>query len=254
METLRKLYRRLEPHFAQTGYQLRWQPPSLIANPEAELFASFELVCAHLMLTKPDPVFLEIGANDGVTIDPLKPFIERFGWRGVMVEPVPRTFAKLAANYAAYPQVQLVNAAVGKTDGQQTIYAVKEFAGQFERASLYASLRKEVVLSQTKWVPNVANEIEEIQVPCYTLNTLLAKTGIGNVDILQVDTEGYDAEIIKMIDFERLNPSIIQFEHDNISKEEMEDCARLLISRGYKMTRDSLDTMAYRPMESMGWR
>jgi FkbM family methyltransferase len=254
MSWIRPLVRCLESGLAHTGHVLYWQPRALTNNAAAGLHASFELVCAHLLMTKPNPVFLEIGANDGVTTDPLFPFIKSYGWRGVMVEPVPRTFERLAENYAVYPQVQLVNAAIGAQDGEQTIYAAKEFPGQFERASLYSSFRKEVILKQVDWVPNIAKEIEEFRVPCYTLSTLLEKTRIGSVDILQIDTEGYDAQIIKMVDFERLNPAVIQFEHANLSKAEIEDCAQLLIGRGYKIGRDALDYIAYRPLASFGWR
>lgn len=254
MSLIRQMAQRVESRLARTGYTVRWQPPSLAASPQSELLASFEFVCAHLHTLKPDPVFLEIGANDGVTIDPLRPFVERFGWRGVMVEPIPQTFHKLTANFADYPQVKLVNAAIGKQDGEQTIYTVREQPGQSDHGSLYASFRKEAVLSQVRWIPDVAERIEELRVPCYTLSTLLDETQIGPVDILQIDAEGYDAEILKMVDFDRLNPSIIQFEHTMLSKAEIEECARMLILRGYKLTRDPLDMIAYRPPASLGWR
>lgn len=254
MSLLRSLFRRVEPRLARAGYQVRWQPRAITSNPAALLDVSFEHLCAHMMLAKQDLVFLEIGANDGVTIDPLYPFIQRYGWRGVMVEPIPATFGKLTQNYAPHPQVILVNAAIGHIDGQQTIYSVKQHAGQFERANLYASFRKDVVLSQVRYVPNVESEIEELTVPCYTLSTLLDKTQVGHVDILQIDTEGFDAEILKMVDFNRLNPALIQFEHTNLSKSDIDHCAALLTTHGYRVAWDSLDMIGYRPLESLGWR
>ena len=39
--------------------------------------------------------FLDIGANDGVTNDPIFPFIEERGWRGLAVEPDPEPAPKL---------------------------------------------------------------------------------------------------------------------------------------------------------------
>jgi hypothetical protein len=71
----------------------------------AELLAVIE---EHL---RPGFTFVNIGANDGVLNDPCWPFIDRFGWSGVCVEPVPLIFERLAANYADLPQVQLVQAA-----------------------------------------------------------------------------------------------------------------------------------------------
>jgi hypothetical protein len=54
--------------------------------------------------------------------------------------------------------------------------------------------------------------IEET-VPCRTLDEVLEEHGVRNVDVLVIDTEGYDAEILHGIDFRRFKPQISRFEH-----------------------------------------
>jgi FkbM family methyltransferase len=232
------------------GYSLQWLP----YDETAEVPISLEFVVGHLMMFHPKPVFLEIGANDGVSNDSIFPFIDRFGWTGIMVEPLPAPFAKLTRNYARFPQVHLVNAAIGDTDGQSTLYKIKDYDGQFSKSSQYASFSKEIVASQTQYVPNAPNEIEEIQVPCLTLPTLLKKYPVGSVDVMITDAEGYDSQILRMIDFRELNPAIIQFEHCSMDKQERGKITSLLAGQGYRLFSDSLDTIAYRAPVYLGWR
>ena len=56
-----------------------------------------------------------------------------------------------------------------------------------------------------------------------------------------------------MIDFEKIRPAIIQFEHANMDKAAREEAATLLIRAGYRLFSDPLDTIAYRAPEYFGW-
>jgi hypothetical protein len=55
-----------------------------------------------------------------------------------------------------------------------------------------------------------------------SFETLLDRFKWSKLDLLQVDAEGFDAEIIKMFPFDRLKPAIIHFEA-NILKAELEN-------------------------------
>ena len=70
------------------GYSVQWLPKAM-SSEDARIPVSLEFFISHLMLFRPQPVFLEIGANDGVANDPIYPFVSRFGWTGIMVEPLP---------------------------------------------------------------------------------------------------------------------------------------------------------------------
>ena len=52
--------------------------------------------------------------------------------------------------------------------------------------------------------------------------TLIANNNIEGLDYLQIDTEGYDVEILKMIDFNIIMPKLIRFECSNLKKSELE--------------------------------
>ena len=54
--------------------------------------------------------------------------------------------------------------------------------------------------------------MEEINVKCVKFSDFIKSKNIRSLDLLIIDTEGYDYEIIMSIDFEILKPNIIRFE------------------------------------------
>lgn len=236
------------------GYRVSWAPRILLENTKAELSFSMEFVIAHLMLKKRDIFFIQIGANDGVANDPLYKFVIEYPWRGVLVEPLPAAFEMLKENYKGRPNLHFINAAVSENDGFRPLYTIPTVRGKFRKAHQFSSFKKETVEQQIALDPNVGDRVEEVQVRCISMGTLLREAGDEAVDILQIDAEGYDFEILKMIDFSTFRPSIICYEHTQMTKGQQEEVADLLVGQGYRFTKDSLDAIAYRPVTTYGWR
>lgn len=251
---VRWAFRKLKAFANHRGYRISWVPPALIAEPRAELVFDLEFVIAHLMLARPKVFFIQIGANDGISNDPLYKFVVRFGWEGILLEPLPEVFEMLTATYRDNAKLLLLNAAISEQDGWRTIYTVRMDGAAFQKAHQFSSFRKESLLGQTDWVPDIEQRVEERQVRCVSLDTLLRETKGREVDILQIDTEGYDFTILKMIDFSRLRPSIICYEHAHMSKAQQEEAAKLLVQQGYRLMRTDLDAVAYRPQQTFGFR
>jgi FkbM family methyltransferase len=257
----KSLLQQLERAANAKGYRIGWVPATLIAEPRAELTMRLEYAIAHLLLSQPSIFFLQIGANDGVTTDPIYKFVTRYHWHGILVEPVPEVFERLKKNYGGEPNLQFVNAAVGEADGVRTLYTLKadaetEEADRRHRAlpSSYSSFRKDLVLGQTEWVPDAARRIRETEVRCVSLDTLLREAGEPAIDLIVTDTEGYDFAILKMIDFSRLQPPIIFYEHVLMSRSERQQAAELLFTQGYRLASDEIDTIAYRASQTFDWR
>ena len=82
-------------------------------------------------------------------------------------------------------------------------------------------------------------------VNCVTFDTLFFQTNLKYVDVLQIDTEGYDYEIIKLFNVERRKPRIINFEHAHLSDDDWNACVSMLISTGYHVAVAGHDTLAY---------
>jgi FkbM family methyltransferase len=245
---VRSAFRVVERFLNSRGYRVAWHPLAPDQDEDHGLKIDIQLLFARLMLRKRDIFFVEIGANDGVTNDPIYPFATRHGWRGVLVEPQAEIFSKLERNYAGVDGVSFVNAAIGAADGEQTFFKIRQTDDPHASAAGFptqlASLRKESVLSQTKFVPNVADLVEEVRVPVLTFDTLMRKVGASRVDVLVIDTEGYDAPILRSIDIERIKPAIVQYEHHFMSKAEQMEIAARFRDAGYRIAKDNLNTIA----------
>src|SRR5665213_3125000 len=100
------------------GIQVKRLPPVLIQKPdEVILDLTLEhLVARHMLAPAPDFFFVQIGAFDGLSQDPLHDLIVRYDWAGILVEPQDRYFQTLRATYANRPRLTLRNVAVGERD------------------------------------------------------------------------------------------------------------------------------------------
>lgn len=65
------------------------------------------------------------------------------------------------------------------------------------------------------------NNFNEIDIPCITINNLLLKYQIKNIDILFIDAEGYDGDIIKSINFDVFNIKTIFYENLHLNNDEI---------------------------------
>jgi FkbM family methyltransferase len=202
----------------------------------------------------PDAFFVEIGSNDGVQHDHLRPFILSRPWRGIMVEPVPYVFGRLRARYGGLERVVLENAAVADRDGELPFHYLID-ADAAEREALpdwydgVGSFSRDKVLAHRKAIPDVAERLVSRRVPCMTFETLCRRHGVERVDLLVIDTEGYDAEILRSIDFETRRPRLLIYEHFHLAPEDRRSCRALLEDAGYETLEEGFDTFCLLPRD-----
>ncbi|WP_186293994.1 FkbM family methyltransferase [Bradyrhizobium guangdongense] len=162
-------------------------------------------------------VFLDVGANVG-TFSLVMAHHVGSGGKVVAIEPHPTTFARLSFNHAAsnVPQVRLVQAAAGPTDGELMI--------ETDGDNLGAS-----------HVVTGAASAKAIKVPSRRLTRILEESGVSKVDGLKIDVEGFEDHVL--IPFFKqaphaLWPRAVVIEHLS-QKEWREDCIADMVARGY---------------------
>ncbi|HEY9642963.1 MAG TPA: FkbM family methyltransferase [Coleofasciculaceae cyanobacterium] len=234
----------------QLGYQI-----SKIRQPVEYFYVDvLELILKDYLQQNPDPFFVQIGANDGTTADPIVNLIQKYHLRGLLVEPQPTIFKQLIQNYQSQPQLQFENSLIAAQDGVATFYAVRDDGNCTLPMWCYqiASLDRHKMLTlladqqQKLNLPsNLESLIQEMPLPALSFETLLAKHQINQVDLLVIDTMGYDFEILKMIPFDSIKPAIINFEHSLLSPEDQAACFEYLAKLGYGLIQVSVDTIAY---------
>ncbi|MBV7327650.1 FkbM family methyltransferase [Chloroflexi bacterium TSY] len=231
---------------AVCGYSLDRKPRAILRDRSRELAVTLDLLVAHLLTRQDQCIFVQIGAYDGISVDPMHPIIVKYGLQGVLVAPQPDAYAELCQTYAGTSGLELVNVAVAEQDGTRTLYRIKRRAEIPQGLHQLATFDRALLVRQLKMIGNVQAEIEEIFVPCLMVDQLLKRAGLGRVDLLYIDAEGYDYAIVKQFDVANRKPQIIGFEHRWLRSSELNECVDFLIFHGYKVAVDQQDTLAYR--------
>jgi FkbM family methyltransferase len=216
-----------------------------VDNPEL-----LETLLYRILLGKGHLTFAQIGANDGVRFDPIHAFVRanRHRVTGVVVEPLPDLFEALRRNYRDCPGVIAVNAAIHNEERKATLYRVdpRRAIGLPDWVHGIASFDREH-LAQHSIIPPEA--IVGVEVPCLRLDELLKAHGITELDLLLIDTEGYDAEIIRGLDLREARPRTLRFEHGCgagiMNRTTFESVLQQLHAAGYEVLVELEDATAY---------
>jgi FkbM family methyltransferase len=228
-------------------------PKTRMSTPDA-----FDDAITALLARNPTPFFVQVGGYDGVSFDPLRPHVVEHDLSGLIVEPIPQYFDKLSALYAGSQRVKPVNCAVAEEDGERTIWRFNPEA--VERGLLpphfggISSFLMEDLLADTgvlgRSSPNAETTlalrqlVQAVPVQARTLDTLLAEHGVERVDILQIDTEGYDLNVLRLFDFARFRPSVVHYEHQHLNAQDRAIAETLLRDHGYRIRPQDYDTLA----------
>ncbi|MFQ5589554.1 MAG: FkbM family methyltransferase [Phycisphaerae bacterium] len=172
-------------------------------------------------------VFIDIGAHDGITEFNGKPTCNVYkyaceGWSGVMVEPNPWIFAKLAEHYATLPRVLLVRCAVAGVRGHGTLFGWKDPAigcSSLDEATAHREA-----------VTHGLSECVHIRVPLLSPSDVICIAG-SHIDLLSIDAEGSDASIINAWPFRDCKPRVIVCEINKLSWTDQAD--ERIFSYGY---------------------
>jgi FkbM family methyltransferase len=253
--TFRELRHRLTPNWLTTnarrqrrnmffrwlGIQRCYTPPIVTREPSMVMRSCLPFVVGHELLNNPRLTFLQIGAYDGVGDDDLRGLVLMHKLRGVLLEPQPAAFARLQRTYRNQPNVTLLEAAIAEQAGMRELYCKRgeaSMAASFDREHLRRhGIADSDIVTQT--------------VVCHTVESALATAGLAQVDLIQIDAEGYDWPIIRSINFERLQPKILRFEYRNMPPQDADACLALLASHDYRFIMESRDIIAYQSAELM---
>ncbi|MDQ6814014.1 MAG: FkbM family methyltransferase [Bacteroidota bacterium] len=187
--------------------------------------------------------FIQVGANDGISGDPIHKYVQKYNWRGVLIEPIPFLFKKLQQNYINKKEnLTFLNCAVSAEDIRAKIIYVIDEKYKEEVPEWYfqlGSFNKNVLLSHN--IPDVEKNLTEMEVGLITLQQVIEENSIHQIDFLQIDTEGYDLEVLKTLDFNKSLPKVILIEYIHLSLAERKQLIKIFKANGYKTYRCNND-------------
>jgi FkbM family methyltransferase len=186
-----------------------------------------------------DVFVVQIGSNDGATGDPIHWLLTHHrSWQALLVEPVPFLFERLKKNYPDASRFKFENVAIGRNVGASNFYYVAaetkaslpdlpvwyEQLGSFNREHITRHLGAAI-----------EPFIIQVKIPTVPLAELLKRNAIQKMDLLHIDTEGYDWEVLRQLDLKKFHPAIILFEDRHLS-EEAKQLARQFLQDDYIIT------------------
>ena len=183
-----------------------------------------------------------IGAHFGVW---LNDELSRFDKENILlVEPVPYNYNKLEERFINSNNIQICTNAIFSEHKVSKFYYVNEKSisklGKHWASGIGSFNKNHILDHRTKRFKVEEKDIDEIEIEFITFDNLIEKYLIESIDKLQIDVEGAEYEILKSIDYKKINISSIQFESkhfDGTFKEgaKLEKIKKKLISEGYKL-------------------
>ena len=208
---------------------------------------------------KKEITVVQIGANDGIHNDPIHRFIKSDGWVGVLLEPQKFVFENyLSPLYRNTKGIIALNAALDVKDGSKPIYKITVSNSRwatgltsFNREVLEEAVRSGYVERQAikegcRLPERLEDYICEEQVECISTESLVKKFTLEKIDWLQIDTEGFDFEIIKMFNIGFTKPDVIVYENLHFPDLLKEECLAYLKNNGYLCRNYGPNTLAMR--------
>jgi FkbM family methyltransferase len=213
-------------------------PPHAPTDDIAELFQGKSIV------------LVKIGSNDGVQGDPLRDLIQQNPqWIVLFIEPIKAVYERLIRNYPSGGVYRFENVAIADQPGTKPFYYVSDAIKQ-EMPSTpwwYDQLgsfdRNHIIKHGTTFEPFIVTE----EVRCETLAAILDKHDLtSRVDVIHIDTEGYDYEILKQLDLSSSKLRVVLYEYQHLIEADAAAAEAFLQAAGYTIKRYWPDTLAIR--------
>lgn len=186
--------------------------------------------------------FIQVGANDGVSFDFLYDFVTKRNSTGIAIEPIEQYFKELEFNYSKHHNIKAINKAVHPTDKQIVVYKINDKA-KYKYPDWVKGIAS-LDPNHHKKTNILSEDIEEEIVSSDTLSNIIRDSyKLNKLDYFQIDTEGFDFEILKMVNFNKLRPSIIKYESVNLSDEQKMSSILLLKKERYYVFNEYGDTI-----------
>jgi len=186
--------------------------------------------------------FIEVGANNGIAQSNTVYFERYLGWRGLLIEAVPALALQCRKNR---PQARVVNAALvpfgfrGKTVGMRYCNLMSTVKGAMktdeeELAHIRAGCEVQKI------------ESYDVTVPALTLQSILDKYRICEVDLFSLDVEGFEANVLGGLDLDRFVARNLLIE-----ARYRDDIERVLAGRYVAVAELSHHDVLYRPVPEL---
>jgi len=149
-------------------------------------------------------VLVDVGAADGINNSNSRRLIE-IGWGGLLIEPNINNFNKLNELYSNHVNIFLENVGCGN----ETIKNVNFYIDKnddYQQLSTFSN--KQVKKCKTIYNCDFIN----VNIDIFNTTEILKKYNLKKINFMSIDTESYDLNVLKGIDFEYFDIDLICIE------------------------------------------
>jgi len=146
-------------------------------------------------------MFIEAGANNGMSQSNTLYFEKYMGWRGVLIEAIPALAEKCRQNR---PKCIVENCALIAADFPEE-YVEMNYCNLMSlvKGSLNSDEDEQKHLQSGRRCLADGDDTYSVIVPARTLSDVLDKHHIQHIDLFSLDVEGCEAQVLQGIDFDR---------------------------------------------------
>eukprot|EP00550_Attheya_septentrionalis_P000577 CAMPEP_0198284404 /NCGR_PEP_ID=MMETSP1449-20131203/3876_1 /TAXON_ID=420275 /ORGANISM="Attheya septentrionalis, Strain CCMP2084" /LENGTH=332 /DNA_ID=CAMNT_0043981449 /DNA_START=25 /DNA_END=1023 /DNA_ORIENTATION=- len=258
-------------------------PLALFEKLPKNLLTAMDLIVKQRDFAGQRATFIQIGANDGIMYDPLYKHMisNQSQWIGLQVEPQTELFQNLpiihhnAEDWAFYNGViagpnRCVNRTIEFCETKTPGVGSWDTQGQLNTITLAAcgGNNPKMHIVKRPCLPSFENLVMEQASPEFKRRTtkclakdpsetstsdkkIEEKQCTFHVDLVQIDVEGYDFDVIQLIDFDHMIPQCIHYESFHLKGKE-QAALDFLRAKGYtvreRIAGQEMDTLACRTL------
>lgn len=157
------------------------------------------IIYHELFEGKRDGIFCDVGGNHPLNLNNTR-YFEELGWSGSVFEPLPY----MQVLWAEHRKAKFFPYAASDQEGEVTFSIVKDASGWEDMLS-YVKATRDIEYS---------HETEEMTVRTRALRDVFAEEGIDHIDYMSIDVEGHERNVLKGIDFQAVDISVLSIENN----------------------------------------
>lgn len=149
-----------------------------------------------------NPVYLEMGAMDGLYYSNTLFFERNLGWTGILIEPHPSNFAKLLKNR---PNNKLYNDIISDstTEVDYMYYDQEHLGGVAGIVSTIPANNINVFYTRNNdWISEQIDKyLRTIKLKPTSLSEIIKHSGYNKIDFFSLDVEGHEYNVLNSFDW-----------------------------------------------------
>lgn len=176
---------------------------------------------------KKNGFFVEAGGHEGEdTSNSLFFELER-NWTGLLIEPIPSFYSAILAKNR---NIFALNACIANKRPLLTKFRI-HFSLSGRLSEMHEKHQKRMDRESGTAIPKIA------YIPCFSFFTIMKAMQVYHVDYFSLDVEGGELDILKNIDFNKIDVNTLTVEHNGF-EDVKQDINRLMLSKGYKLAKE----------------